>query len=71
VTAQDRVYECFPDAEARQEPAIFEHGIDLPIDGGYWAIFAGSDFDAEELGRGRTESEAWADAAGLRGNQAA
>jgi hypothetical protein len=71
MTAQDRVYECFPEAEARQEPAIFEHGIDFPIQGGYWAIFAGHEFDAEELGRGGSESEAWSDAAGLRGNQAA
>ncbi len=71
MTAQDRVYSCFPYAEARQEPAIYEHGIDIPIAGGYWVIFAGPEYDAEELGRGRSESEAWSDAAGQRGNQAA
>ena len=71
MTAQDRVYSCFPDAEARQEPAIYEHGNDIPIAGGYWAIFAGPEYDAEELGRGRNETEAWSDAAGQRGNQAA
>jgi hypothetical protein len=71
MTAQERVFECFPNAEARKEPAIFEHGIDSPIGGDYWAIFAGPDFDAEELGRGRNETEAWSDAAGLLGNQVA
>jgi hypothetical protein len=71
MTAQDKVFECFPAAEARKEPTIFQHGVDSPIAGGYWAVFAGPDFDAEELGRGRTEVEAWSDAAGLLGNQAA
>jgi hypothetical protein len=72
MTAQDRVCECFPDAEARKEPPIFQHGFDSPIGAGYlWAIFSGPRVDAEELGRGRSETEAWADAAGLLGNQAA
>jgi hypothetical protein len=71
MTAQDRVFECYPDAEARQAPAIFEHGTDDPIECGYWAVFAGPEYDAEELGRGRSETEAWSDAAGLQGNQAA
>ncbi len=71
MTGQDRVFERFPNAEARKEPTIFEHGIDAPIGGGYWAIFAGPEFDAEELGRGKSEIEAWSDAAGLLGNQAA
>ncbi len=71
MTAQDRVFDCFPDAEARQTPEIFQHGTDQPIEGGDWAVFAGPEFDAEELGRGRSEMEAWSDAAGLQGNQAA
>ena len=70
MTAQDRVYESFPDAEARQEPAIFEHGMICRFRGLLGHIYR-ADFDAEELGRGRSEIEAWADAAGLRGNQAA
>ena len=71
MTAQDRVFDCFPDAEVRQSPDIFQHGTDCPIVSSYWAVFAGPEFDAEELGRGRTEMEAWSDAAGLQGNQAA
>jgi hypothetical protein len=71
MTAQDRVFECFPTADARKVPAILQHGFDFPVEDGYWAIFAGPEFDAEELGRGRSQTEAWADAAGLLGNQAA
>jgi len=71
MTAQDKVFERFPNAEAREEPAIFEHGVDAPIEGGYWAIFAGPELDGEELGRGKSETEAWSDAAGRQGNQAA
>ncbi len=71
MNAQDRVLERYPRAEARQDPAIFEHGTGYLFEGGEWAIFAGPGFDAEELGRGNIEAEAWLDAAGLRGNQAA
>jgi hypothetical protein len=61
--AQDKVFERFPKAEAREEPAIFDHGTDSLIDGGYWAVFAGPEFDARELGRGKSECKAWSDAA--------
>ena len=61
--AQDTVLERFPKAEAMEVPAIFEHDAHSLINGGYWAIFAGPGFDADELGRGRSESRAWADAA--------
>jgi hypothetical protein len=71
MTAQDKVWDCFPRSEAREEPPIFEHGADFPIEGGFWVIVSGPEFDADELGRGRTENEAWSDAAGLLGNQAA
>ena len=71
MTAQDRVYDCFPHAEARETPALYEYGVDIPIDESYWVVYAGPAFDAEELGRGRSEAEAWSDAAGMRGNQAA
>jgi hypothetical protein len=71
MTAQDLVWERYPGAEVREAPAIFEHGVDVPVDSGYWAVFDGPDFNAEELGRGRSQTEAWSDAAGLLGNQAA
>jgi hypothetical protein len=71
VNAQEQVLERFPDAEAQNVPPIFEHGATSPLDGGYWAVLVALDREPEELGRGRSETEAWADAAGLLGNQAA
>jgi hypothetical protein len=71
MNAQDKVLDRFPASVARMEPAVFQHGIDGTIDGGYWAIFEGPGLEAEELGRGKSETEAWWDAAGLLGNQAA
>jgi hypothetical protein len=71
VNAQDKVLECFPNGEARNERAICQHGIDFSVEDSYWVIFAGPEFDADELGWGRSETEAWSDAAGLLGNQAA
>ena len=71
MTAQDKVSDCFPQAEARKQQSIIKQGADFLMEGGFWAIYAGPDFDADELGRGRTETEAWSDAAGLLGNQAA
>jgi hypothetical protein len=71
MTAQDRVFDCYPNAEVRQVPAIIQHGMDEPVEGGYWVICAGPECDAEELGWGKSEWEAWSDAAGLQGNQAA
>ena len=71
MTAQEKVLEFFPDAAAQNVPSISEYGADSPFQEGYWAIFVGLDHEAEELGRGRSETEAWADAAGLLGNQAA
>jgi hypothetical protein len=69
--AQDKVLERFPTAEAREEPAIFEHDAHSPIGGGYWAVFAGPAFDSEELGRGKSETKAWSDAARNLTNRAA
>jgi hypothetical protein len=60
---QDTVYSVYPLAEAREEPSIFEHGEAVPIQTGHWAIFAGPDLEVAELGRGRSEASAWADAA--------
>ena len=71
MTAQDKVFDCFPDAVAHNVPPVYQHGAEHAADDGYWAVFAGPDRDAEELGRGRSETEAWADAAGMLGNQAA
>jgi hypothetical protein len=70
MNAQDMVLERFPNAVARQAPAILERGLPS-FGGGFWAIFAGPDPDADELGWGKSETEAWLDAAGQRGNQAA
>ena len=70
MNAQDMVTRCFPDAEAREQPAIFERGGYSPLEHSFWAIFAGPGRGSDELGRGRSEAEAWSDAAGLRGNQA-
>jgi hypothetical protein len=71
MNAQDRVLERFPSGQARKERAPFQPGIDCCTQGYWWVVFAGPEFDSEELGRGRTEAEAWSDAAGLLGNQAA
>jgi hypothetical protein len=60
---QETVFSRYPHAEAREEPAIFEHGEVSPIQTGHWAIFAGPDLELAELGRGRSEAKAWADAA--------
>jgi hypothetical protein len=71
MTAQDKVSECFPHAEARKEESNIKHGTGFPIEAGFWVIVSGPEFNADELGWGRTETEAWLDAAGLLGNQAA
>jgi hypothetical protein len=60
---QETVFSRYPRAEAREEPPIFEHGEAAPIQTGHWAIFAGPDLELAELGRGGSESKAWADAA--------
>jgi hypothetical protein len=61
--AQDTVFEIYPNAEARQEPPIFQHGQREPIEAGFWGIFTGPDLDSDELGRGHSETKAWTDAA--------
>ncbi len=71
MTAQDMVCECFPEAVVREIAPIVVPAVDVMVDSGYWAVFAGPRFEDEELGWGRTETEAWSDAAGLQGNQAA
>jgi hypothetical protein len=69
--AQDTVLDRYPEAEAREEPPIFQHGVASPVDRGFWGIFVGPDLDAEPLGRGTTEAKAWKDAARKIGNLAA
>jgi hypothetical protein len=71
MNAQDRVFGRFPGAVARRQFVISQDDADYLVEESTWAIFAGPEFDAEELGRGRSEIEAWYDAAGLLGNQAA
>jgi hypothetical protein len=71
MNAQERVLDRFPSGEARREPAEFLPDFQGWAESGWWVIFAGPDPECEELGRGRSEAEAWSDAAGLSGNQAA
>jgi hypothetical protein len=71
MNARDKVLECFPRGEARMKRENFQRGGDHFIEDCYWVIFTGPECTADELGWGRSEAEAWADAAGLRGNQAA
>jgi hypothetical protein len=71
MNAQDMVLDRFPESVARLEATILPYDLEALIDGECWAIFAGPESDADEIGRGRTEVEAWSDAAGLLGNQAA
>jgi hypothetical protein len=60
---QEAIFVRYPDAEARSNPLILKHGEDKPIQEACWCIHAGPSFDAAELGRGDTETAAWADAA--------
>ncbi len=78
MTAQDLVFDCFPEAVVLKQPAPFDFVVDSvdrafgsALDHEDWVVVSGPELDAEELGRGRSEMEAWFDAAGLRGNQAA
>jgi hypothetical protein len=59
--AQDLVLERHPDAEAIEEPPILRHGDYVPVERGYWAIFA--EAGTVPLGDGATEEAAWKDAA--------
>jgi hypothetical protein len=61
--AEDRVLDQFPNAESREEPPIYEHGKSSAIQPSYWSIHPDHALDSEELGHGRTEVLAWADAA--------
>jgi hypothetical protein len=69
--AEDRVLDHFPAAEVREEPPIFEHGRTSAIEPSYWSVHPDGDLDSEELGHGRTELLAWADAARHLGTLAA
>lgn len=71
MNAQDRVFGCFPNAVIRKECVIVQRAPDVFTEENSWVVFAGTEFGAEEIGRGRNETEAWYDAAGLLGNQAA
>jgi hypothetical protein len=71
MNAQDRVFGRFPEAVVRKQFVIAQDDAEHLVEESAWTIFAGPEFDAEELGRGRSEIEAWYDAAGLLGNQAA
>ena len=69
--AEEIVLANFPKAEAREEAAVYQHGRFSAIMPGYWAIHPDDDLDSEELGNGRTEAQAWANAASKLGRLAA
>ena len=71
MSAQDRVFGCFPGAVVRQATFVVQDEAEHLVEESNWVIFTGPEHDALELGRGRSETEAWFDAAGLLGNQAA
>jgi hypothetical protein len=71
MNAQDSVFGRFPQALARKERVTIQDETEYLVEQSAWVILAGPEFGAEELGRGRSEIEAWYDAAGLLGNQAA
>jgi hypothetical protein len=71
MSAQDRVFGCFPTAIAREGRSIVQDEAEYLVEERTWVVFARPERDALELGRGRSETEAWFDAAGLLGNQAA
>jgi hypothetical protein len=66
---REAVLARYPEAQAVEEPLISSPG---PWgQRGCWFVYAGGDTDARVLGRGATESLAWANAARLsrvRGN---
>ena len=68
---KNRVFGNFPGAIARKETLAVQDEADHLVEVCTWVIYAGPEYDAQELGRGRSETEAWFDAAGLLGNQAA
>lgn len=61
--AEELVLANFPKAEAREEAPVYQHGKSLAVMPGYWAIHPDDDLDSEELGNGRTEEQAWKNAA--------
>jgi hypothetical protein len=61
--AEEIVLANFPKAEAREEAPVYQHGKLSAIMPGYWAIHPDADLDSEELGNGRTEAQAWKNAA--------
>jgi hypothetical protein len=61
--AEELVLANFPNAESREEAAVYQHGKLSAIMPGYWAIHPDDELDSEELGKGRTEEQAWKNAA--------
>ena len=60
---EETVLNHFPNAEAREEAPIYQHGQASAIMPGYWSIHPDDDLYSEELGNGRTEQLAWKHAA--------
>ena len=63
---QDMVFSRYPEAQAVEEPLIFQRAGQAQKS--CWFIYAGPELDARVLGRGATAAKAWVDAAHRMGN---
>jgi hypothetical protein len=61
---EDAVRQRHPEAEAREHPPQVHPQQAEPYTATYWAIYPAPGTDQPEIGRGRTEADAWFDAAG-------
>jgi hypothetical protein len=60
---RDGILSRYPDAVLVEVPPISRGTDSVPLQPGYWVVYAGRDLSAVELGRGETSAGAWADAA--------
>jgi hypothetical protein len=60
---RDYVLSRYPDAVLVEVPPISRGTDCVPLQPGYWVVYAGRNLSAVELGRGETSAGAWADAA--------
>ena len=60
---EETVIASYPNAVAKENTEVSQLGQSAPYQAGYWGIYSGPGLGADEIGRGDTEDEAWADAA--------
>ena len=63
MTDEEKVRKKYPLAEASEVEPVLEQGQIAPVQWGYWWISDQPGLGGEEIGRGDTKDEAWADAA--------